>query len=103
MAQHMSEQERNAVGSALKGPVYQGQPVNHKNNVDTDKGFAMQGGTIHPPDKSGGILYPSTPRSKTFQECARMRCENCSEGNNTKYQFISCPLRKELKRYEVIK
>jgi len=24
----------------------------------------MQGGTIHPPDKSGGILYPSTPRYK---------------------------------------
>jgi len=32
-----------------------------------------------------------------------MRCDDCSEGNNTKYQFISCPLRKELKRYEVIK
>ena len=64
MAQHMSEQERNVVGSALKGPVYQGQPVNHKNNVDTDIDFAMQGGTIHPPDKSGGILYPSTPRYK---------------------------------------
>jgi len=40
---------------------------------------------------------------KTFQECIRVRCEGCSEGNNTKYQFISCPLRKELKRYEVIK
>ena len=64
MAQHMSEQERNVVGSALKGPVYQGQPVNHKNNVDTDIDFAIQGGTIHPPDKSGGILYPSTPRYK---------------------------------------
>jgi len=32
--------------------------------VDTDIDFAMQGGTIHPPDKSGGILYPSTPRYK---------------------------------------
>ena len=67
VAQHMSKQERNVVGSALKGPVYQGQPVNHKNNVDTDIDFAMQGGTIHPPDKSSGILYPSTPRSKKNQ------------------------------------
>ncbi|MDD5453896.1 MAG: hypothetical protein PHW62_00125 [Candidatus Ratteibacteria bacterium] len=24
----------------------------------------MQGGTIHPPDESGGILYPSTPHYK---------------------------------------
>jgi len=60
----MSEQERDVVGSALKGPVYQGQPVNLKNSVNTDIDFAMQGGTIHPPDKSGGILYPSTPRYK---------------------------------------
>ena len=63
LAQHIPEQERDVVGSALKGPVYQGQPVNHKNNVDTDIDFAMQEGTIHPPDKSSGILYPSTPRS----------------------------------------
>src|SRR5674536_37723 len=25
----------------------------------------IQGGTIHPPDESGGILYPSAPRYKT--------------------------------------
>jgi len=40
---------------------------------------------------------------KSYHECARSACLDCSEGNNTKHQFISCPLRKELKRYEVIK
>lgn len=28
----------------------------------------IQGGTIHPPDKSGGILYPSTPRYKMLNK-----------------------------------
>ena len=45
MAQHISEQERNVVGSALKRPVYQGQPVNPLNDVRTY--ISNEGGTIH--------------------------------------------------------
>jgi len=32
LAQHIPEQERDVVGSALKGPVYQGQIANIKRN-----------------------------------------------------------------------
>ncbi|MBU0778153.1 site-specific DNA-methyltransferase [Patescibacteria group bacterium] len=71
VSQHIPEQERmDIVGSALCEPSFRGQPVNSKyvsqvyisnphNNNEMEKG-----GTIHPPDKSGGILYPSTPRYK---------------------------------------
>ena len=33
-------------------------------NLYNNNDVAMQGGTIHPPDESSGILYPSTPRFK---------------------------------------
>jgi len=49
------------------------------------------------------ILMNKKTTPKSYHECVRTPCLDCSEVNNTKYQFISCPLRKELKRYEVIK
>ena len=47
LAQHIPEQERNVMGSALRKSLSQGQPVNPENNVDTDIDFAMKGDTIH--------------------------------------------------------
>jgi len=35
---------------------------------------------------------------ETFRECTTALCENCSQGNGQKYQFISCELRTGLQR-----
>ena len=47
LAQHIPEQERDVVGSALWKPVYQGQPVSSKNDVKTNIDIAIARGTIH--------------------------------------------------------
>ena len=48
VAQHIPEQERDVVGSALKGPVYQGQPVSSLYDVDTYIVLVtLPRGTIH--------------------------------------------------------
>ena len=65
LAQHMPEQERNVVGSALRKSLSQGQPVNPENNVDTDIDFAMKGGTIHPSAKSKRVF--STPLPHVYK------------------------------------
>ena len=62
VAQHIPEQERDVVGSALWKPVYQGQPVNHVNNVNTDIDIAhISRGMIHPWPKGAGFSLPLDP------------------------------------------
>jgi len=47
--------------------------IQHQQLFFWDRYVAMQGGTIHPPDKSGGILYPSTPRYKKSKDKKRKK------------------------------
>jgi len=63
LAQHIPEQERNVVGSALKGPVYQGQPVNTEKDVNMDIDIAtIARGTIHLNPKGVEFSLPLDPR-----------------------------------------